>query len=452
LFTTAPGGDVTTNAATGTSMYSGASVFHQTDQREDTRDTLATLSSDTGGKAFFDLGDLADAFPKIQADNSGYYLLGYYLPAGIKRDGRWHAIRLKVNVSGAHVRYRNGYYAPKDFQHLETEGREQQLVEAMQSDNPQVDLPIAVETSMFRLSDQQTYVPIAAKLSSSALDWAEKHGKREAAFDFAAQVRAYPNGQSVAELRDTITVHLDPQRFQQINQTSLVYQGGVVLAPGKYRLKFLARENESGHIGTFEQDLLVAETQPNRITLSSVLLSSQLVPVEKSAEIETKTQGLRAKIANSPLEMEGQKIVPSVTRFFTQGQTLFVFFQAYYPDKVDKSAKFDPATLRAGLVFFRNGIQVNATPILAPAATDEKSRTASFRISLPLAKLPPGRYTVQAVVIGAGTQQSAFGRAYLALQQPPAPPTPATTPALPNSTAPPPAAPDATAQPKPPAQ
>jgi len=449
LFATPPGGDVTTDAATGTSMYSGASVFHQTDQREDTRDTLATLSSDTGGKAFFDLGDLSDAFPKIQADNSGYYLLGYYLPAGVKRDGRWHSIRVKVNVPGAHIRFRDGYYAPKDFQHLEKEGRDQQLIEAMQSDNPQLDLPIAVETSMFRLSDQQTYVPIAAKLSSSALDWAEKHGRREAEFDFAAQVRAYPRGQSVAELRDTITVHLDPQRFQQINQASLLYQGGVVLAPGKYRLKFLARENESGRIGTFEQDLVVPESQPNRIMLSSVLLSSQLVPVEKSAEVVTKTQGLRANITNSPLEMEGQKIVPSVTRFFTQGQTLYVFFQAYYPDKADASGKFDPGTLRAALIFFRNGIQVNATPVLAPAGVDEKTRTASFRISLPLSKLPPGRYTVQAVVIGAGTQQSAFGRAYLALQQPPPPPAP--TGAPPPAT-PPTAAPEAPSQPKPPSR
>ncbi len=82
MFATPPGGDVTTNAATGTSMFSGASVYHQTDQREDSRDTLSTLSVDTGGKAFFDLGDLSDAFPKIQQDNSGYYLVGYNLPAG----------------------------------------------------------------------------------------------------------------------------------------------------------------------------------------------------------------------------------------------------------------------------------------------------------------------------------------------------------------------------------
>jgi VWFA-related protein len=423
LFATAPGGDVTTNAATGTSMFSGASVFHQTDRREDTRDTLATLSSDTGGKAFFDLGDLSDAFPKIQEENAGYYLIGYYLPAGIKRNGRWRTIHVKVDAPGAHVRYRTGYYAPRDFQHTEKESREKQLAEAMRSESPAVDLPIAVETAMFRLSDHETYVPIAAKLSSSALDWAEKHGRHEASFDFAAEVRAYPNGQAVAELRDTIQVHLDAQRFQQVSQSSLVYQGGVVLAPGKYRLKFLARENESGRIGTFEQDLVVPQMDPNHLRLSSVLLSSQLVPVVKSFEVETKRQGTRAKLVNSPLEVGGERIVPSVTRFFTWGQTLYVFFQAYFPEKADKSEKFNPSGLRAGLTFFRSGLQVNATPLLKPAEVDAKTRAASFRISLPLAKLSAGHYTVQAVVVGAGTQQSAFGRAYFAVQQPAAPPT-----------------------------
>ena len=58
--------------------------------------------------------------------------------------------------------------------------------------------------------------------------------------------------------------------------------------------------------------------------------------------------------------------------------------------------------------------------MLVPTEVDAKSHTASFRISVPLAKLPSGRYTVQAVAIAAGTQLSAFGRAYLALQDAPA--------------------------------
>ena len=422
LLAVVPGGDSTADAAAGTSMFTGASVYHQTDQREDSRETLATLSTDTGGRAFFDLGDLNEAFPRILQDNTGYYLVGYYLGSNIPHDGGWRAVRVKVNSPGARVRSRNGYYAPRDFQHLEREDRQRQLAEAMRSDHPVVELPIAVETAIFRLNDQQVYVPISAKLSSTALDWAQKHGRREAAFDFAAEVRAVPSGRSVAELQDTINVRLDEQRFEQVRQSNLVYQGGVVLSPGSYRLKFLVRENESGKIGTFEQGLEVPPRQPSRMTLSSVLLSNQLVPVEKSSEVRSKSQGVRAKMASSPLEIEGQRIVPSVTRFFTRQQTLYVFFQAYYPEKSDT---LDPRALRAGLIFFRNGAEVNATPLLVPAAVDAKSHTASFRISLPLEKLPAGRYRIEVVVIGAGTQQSAFGRAYLALE----PSAPAPSPA-----------------------
>src|ERR1700684_1584689 len=427
LLAAPPGGDTTTNAATGTSMFTGASVFHQTDQREDSRDTLATLSTDTGGKAFFDLGDLSDAFPAIQKDNGGYYLVGYNLRSDVKHNGRWRAIRVKVNVPGAHVRYRDGYYAPRDFQHLEKEDRDQQLADAINSDHPVVELPVAVETGIFRLSATQAYVPIAAKIASSALDWAQKHNKQHAEFDFAVEVRALPGGQIVAQLRDTITVNLEAEHFEQVRHSNLLYQGGMVLAPGNYRLKFVARENESGKIGTFEQNLIVPATQPGKVTLSSVVLSSQLVPVQKSTEVATKGQGVRAKITSSPLDMEGQRIVPSVTNYFTQGQTLYVFLQAYYPEKADRNATFDPNSLRAGLVFLRNGIQMNATPLIAPAQVDPKTHTVSFRISLPLQKLPTGRYTVQVVAIAPGTQHSAFGRAYLALQQNPAA-TPAPSP------------------------
>lgn len=437
LYTAPPGGDATADTSTGTSMFSGAAVFKQTDQRQDSRDTLSTLSGDTGGKTFFDLGDLSDAFPEIQKDNSGYYLIGYYLSSDVKHDGSWRAVHVKVKVSGAHVRFRNGYYAPRDFQHLEEADRDQQLADAIHAQDPIVELPIAVETGMFRIGNNRVYVPIDAKLSATALEWAQKHGKREAVFDFAAEVRAQAKNPfaaksatfevPVAQLRDTITVHVDPERFQQVSKASLEYQGGVVLAPGNYDLKFVARENESGKIGTFEEPLLVPPLPNDKLSLSSVMLSSQIVPVGQSSEVKTKTQGVKAKLAESPLDVNGERIVPSVTRYFTKSQTLYVFFQTYYPAKPN----FDPNSLRAGLIFFRSGLQVNATPLFAPTQVDAKTRTASFRVSLPLAKLPTGRYALQAVVIGAGTQQAAFGRSYLALaeaQPTPAPASPAADP------------------------
>ena len=192
-------------------------------------------------------------------------------------------------------------------------------------------------------------------------------------------------------------------------------------------MKFLARENETGHIGSFETILFLPPRQAGRLSLSSVLLSNELVPAAKSSEVQTKGQGRQARIETSPLEMAGEKIIPSVTRLFTQQQTLYVFFQAYYPDGVD------PKALRAGLIFFRSGAQIKATPLLMPTGVDPNTRTASYRISLPLSKLPMGRYSVQVVVVGPGTQHSAFGRAYLALRQPEAAaPSPASVAPVPT--------------------
>ena len=415
-----PGGDASVGAASGNAMYSGAAVFQQSGARQDSRETLATLASDTGGRSFFDLGDLGQAFRSVQSDTDGYYLLGYY-STNAARDGRWRTIRLKLaGVPGARIRYRQGYYAPKDFGVYTTEDRERQLEEAMRSDTPVVELPIAVETAYFRLDNKQVFVPISAKLASSALQWAQKSGRRQVEFDFAAEVHDSQSGRVAGALRDTITVRLDNERYEELQLNALVYQGGIILPPGNYKLKFLARENESGRIGTFEDALKLPAAQPDRLQLSSVVLSSQLVEVQKNSEVQTKAFAPNAKIKELPLDVGGERIIPSVTRVFTNQQMLYIFFQAYVPEKVDLNQ------LRAGLEFFRNGARISQTPVVAPAQVDDKTRTASFRISLPLNTIAAGRYTVQAVVVEAGGAQAAFGRNYFAVRPPIVPSTPAT--------------------------
>ncbi len=308
------------------------------------------------------------------------------------------------------VTFREGYYAPKDFGVYTTEDRERQLDDAMRSQAPLVELPLAVETSWFRLDRNQVFVPISAKLASSALQWAEKSNRREVQFDFIAEIRQAQTNRVAGVLRDTITVRLDTERFQQIQQNALVYQGGIILAPGAYRLKFLVRENESGRIGTFEDDLILPPAAPNRIQLSSLVLSSQIVPVQKTSEVQTKAFAPDARIKESPLEVSGERIIPSVTRVFTNQQTLYILFQAYLPDKSDLTR------LRAGLTFFRDGRHVNQTPLVEPAQVNEAGHTASFRISVPLSAVGAGRYTVQAVVVEAGSELAGFGRGYFALR------------------------------------
>jgi VWFA-related protein len=412
LFAEIPGGDASHAAAAGTSMFSGASVVSQQQMRENSRDTLETLAADTGGRAFFDLGNLSKAFSQVQQDTDGYYLVGY-TPSDTRLNGRWREIKVRLNRRGLRLRYRTGYYGAKDFAHFTEEDREQQLLDALRSENPVLELPIALETTVFRLNSREVFVPIAAKLPASTLQWARKRGSHEDQFDFAAEVRDAKTGRPVAALQDTITVRLGSEHYEQYAHRTLLYQGGVILAPGSYRLKFVARENDTGRIGTFQEPLEIPAPVSGRLGVSSVLLSSQLVPVEKSTEVKTEGMAIGGRLARSPLEVSGEKIVPSVTNVFTRDQTLYVFFQAYLPSKADAQA------LRAGLIFFRNGLEVSRSPLVTAAAYDAATRTASFRIQLPLDRLALGRYTLQAVTILAGTPYAAFSRAFLALVPPP---------------------------------
>jgi VWFA-related protein len=423
LLTATPGGDASVGASGGTAMFTGATVVSQSQSREDSRDTLATLAGDTGGRTFFDVGDFGKVFQSVQSDNSGYYLVGYY-STNAANDGAWRRVHVKIDKipAGAHIRAREGYYAPKRFGVFTTEDRERQLEEAFQSATPEVELPVAVETARFRLNANQVFVPISAKLAPSALQWAQKRGSRETSFDFAAEVRDAKSNRVVGALRDTITVKIDAEHFQDIQQHALVYQGGMVLAPGEYKLKFLARENESGRIGTFEEKLSIAPQQADRLQVSSLLLSSQVEAVQNTAQIKTQALAKDAKLKSSPLDVGGQRIIPSVTRVFTGEQTLYVFFQAYAPQKADANA------LRAGIVFFRNGQRLSDTPMVAPTEYDENSRTASFRLSLPLSELAAGRYTVLAIVVDAGTAYAAFARNYFALRPASKPAASATIP------------------------
>ena len=428
LLTATPGGDASVGASGGNAMFTGATVISQSQSRQDSRDTLATLAGDTGGRSFFDVGDFGKIFQSVQNDTSGYYLVGYY-STNVANDGAWRRVHVKIDQlpAGVHIRAREGYYAAKNFGVFTTEDRERQLEEAFQSETPEVELPVAVETAEFRLNANQVFVPIDAKLAPSALQWAQKRGSRETAFDFAAEVRDAKSNRVVGALRDTVTVKIDTDHFQDIQQHALVYQGGMILAPGQYKLKFLARENESGRIGTFEQNLSLAPPQIDRLQVSSLLLSSQVQAVQNAAQIKTQALGQDAKMKSSPLDVGGERIIPSVTRVFTGDQTLYVFFQAYAPQKADANS------LRAGLVFFRNGQRLSDTPMVEATEYDAASRTASFRLSLPLSTLAAGRYTVQAIVVDAGTSYAAFARNYFALRAAPKPAAAATVPTAPGN-------------------
>ena len=103
-----PLGDASTGSLRGTGAFNGGALLNNMNSKGNTQEVMATLSSDTGGKAFFDSNDFAPAFAKVQSDTSAYYAIGFH-STNLARDGKYRKLTIKCKSSGVKLEYRPGY-------------------------------------------------------------------------------------------------------------------------------------------------------------------------------------------------------------------------------------------------------------------------------------------------------------------------------------------------------
>jgi VWFA-related protein len=418
-----PGGDATSAAPAGTALYRSAAVSSQVTSLLDTRETLASLSADTGGRTFYDTNDFSQAFQRIQADNSTYYLLGYS-PSNTKSDGRFRHIRVEVARPGVRAQARPGYFAPKSFRQFTKDDKELQLEQAMTLDTPFVDLPMAIGADYFRQADGKYYVVLSSKIAGAAISFLQKSATHQTEFDFAWRATD-PSGRTVAALRDTLPIKLTAESYQQVVSGNILYEGGFVLPAGQYKLKVVARENQSGKLGTFEQPLLLPGEGNSGLALSSVVVSNQLQDATAHAGGPKGKQG-----SENPLQVGNRSILPSVTRVFRTNQNLYVFLESYAgkpaqtattDSKGGQPAASNGSTLppSIALVFFRGGVKISEAGPFPGKLGNPSHSQASYFVQLPLEKFPPGRYWMQVNVLDPSADRVGFARIPLAIMKAP---------------------------------
>ncbi len=150
------GGEAQNASLRGVSAYSGQATLNALNSNFTTQETLVTLASDTGGRAFLDSNDFTKIFKGVQQDTSTYYLLGYH-STNPARDGHYRRITVKSSVPGVKIDFRRGYYAPADFKHSTSDDKERQLEEELASELPATDLPLYLGVAYFRTGEQQVF-------------------------------------------------------------------------------------------------------------------------------------------------------------------------------------------------------------------------------------------------------------------------------------------------------
>jgi hypothetical protein len=347
-------------------------------------------------------------------------LLGYS-PSNAKSDGHFRRIKVEVTRLGVKVQARPGYFAPKNFRQFTREDKEMQLQQAMDLDMPFVDLPMAIGADYFRQADGKYYVVLSSKIPGSAIEFMKKSAAHQTEFDFAWRATNQA-GATIAALRDTLPVKLSPETYQQVVTGNILYEGGFVLPPGQYHLKVVARENASGKIGTFEQNLNLPATDQPGLSLSSVVLSNQL----RDQTADNRGRHRPQSGDTNPLEVGSHAILPSVTRVFRTSQDLYVYLESYHPKAAVKPDQAPTLAAAASvppsfsLLFFRGGVQISEAGPFTGKAEKSSDGKVTYFVKIPLAQFPVGRYQMQVNVIVPALDRVAFARVPLAIMRPPA--------------------------------
>jgi VWFA-related protein len=405
LVAQAPMGDASQGSPGGVAMYTGAAVLATTSNLQQSQDTLYALASDTGGKALLDQNDLVKGIVQAQRSFSSYYILGYY-STNVAEDGKFRRIKITLNKnSSANVEYRQGYFASKQFKHFTAADKERQLEDALMLPDPITELTIAMELDYFQLNRAEYFVPIVVKIPGRELALAKRGGAQRTMIDFIGEIKdAF--GATVMNVRDKVNIKISDATAAELAKRPIEYDAGFTLLPGKYTIKFLARDAETGRIGTYQTDFVIPNLnkETTRLPISSVVLSSHRVPLGDALYNAVKEKD-RAEAAN-PLVQNGEKLIPSVTRVFSRDRNLYIYVQAYQ----QANATIQP--LVAYVSFYRG--QQNALetqPVEVREGLDNRVKTVPIQFEVPLNSLEPGRYECQVTVLDPTGQKAALWQA-----------------------------------------
>ncbi len=423
----APMGDASQGSPGGQSMYTGASAQAVTTNFQQSQDTLYALAGDTGGKAFLDNNDLSGGIVQAQQAISDYYLIGYYT-SNTDPNGKFRRIRISLaNNQEAKLDYRQGYYANKVFAKFNDVDRERQLEDALMLEDPITDLTIAMEIDYFQLNRAEYFVPIIVKIPGRELALAKRGGAEITRIDFVGEIKDLIGGTTVENVRDNVSIKLSDKTAAELARVPMEYDTGYTLLPGKYSIKVLARDDETGRIGTFQTTFVIPNLnkEVKRIPISAVVISSQRVNLNDAIYNASKAKDTAKNNAVDPLVEDGKRLIPSVTRVFSTGHEIYVSFQAYKPPVSPPAAAPNAQTpapeaqpVFAFVTLYQGGKKMYETPpqSIVPSAT---SRLGTMRLNFDLGvdSLPRGSYDCQVTVIDPGTQKAAFWRASITLVQ-----------------------------------
>jgi VWFA-related protein len=237
---------------------SGVPTVRQINNRawlqQSTIDSLNEFADMTGGKAFYNTNDLASSFKRAADDASSYYLLGYYLDTHNDRAG-WRQLKVKVDKKDTEVRARKGFFVTNATIHAALT-RNSDMNFALSSPIEGTGVPVTIEWAGVAGDGAKKKAGFLAHMPPNGLS-IDTAAQNKIDFDFAAVAWGEKDGKEAARSALNFSKALADDQLASIRANGVNFKNVLELAPGKYTVRFVVRDNVTGKVGSVTAPLTV---------------------------------------------------------------------------------------------------------------------------------------------------------------------------------------------------
>jgi hypothetical protein len=353
------------------------------------------LAADTGGFSLSDTNDLAGGLARIGRESRSYYLLGY-APVNRAADGRFRRIEVKVLRPGVSVRARRGYYAPggDGKRARPVEPRDAAIQRALDApfDLGEVPLRALADVGPSREPGKAT-VRLLVEADVRGLAFEQKGDAAKDTLELLLLVAQRDSGE-FTRFDQQLEMSLRPETRARYERDGFPIAREMALAPGPYQARVVARDRNSGRLGSLLHEFEVPPLDGLRV--SSLALSDRAA----------------AAAPGAPPVPE-----PTARRQFAPSGTLHCRFEVYGPGADEASGR--PSVTAGFSVRRSDGRFLVALPETALLPAADGSLARSLGISLEGA--PPGSYEAIVVVTDLAAGRSAEAREPFVIEAAPGP-------------------------------
>jgi VWFA-related protein len=242
----------------GNATMSRLAAVVQEERHQNAIATMQAFAESTGGKAFYNRNDLAQAIRTAADQSAAYYLLGYYRDRANSKSG-WRKLQVKTRREGVLVTARSGFFVAADSRSTDKDA-------AKEADRTkQLDIASALISPV-----DYTGLPLTVRFTGRAAGPKQKYGfdvvvpgisvdeanKNRVTVDFLCVALA-PDAKIADQLAEHVGADLQPDAVANLRTKGLTYSNYFELAPGDYTLRFIVRDNIAGRVGSLQVPLKV---------------------------------------------------------------------------------------------------------------------------------------------------------------------------------------------------